>query len=210
VIEGRGIRYRYPRGPAIFDGLDVKVEAGELVAITGVSGRGKSTLLYMLGLMLRPQAGEVLLDGCPVSQLKDAAISRLRADQFGFIFQDAALDTSRTVLDNVIEGALYRNQKRGAVLTEARGLLEVFGVQLRANAKPGQISGGQAQRIALCRALVGAPSIVLADEPTGNLDAEAATLVVETLKNLANTGTTVVIATHDHAVVHRCDREIQL
>src|SRR5690606_24411808 len=146
-------------GVPLLDGWSAAFDAGEVVAITGPSGRGKSTLLYLLGLMLVPAAGQILLDGEPVQSLPDRTRARLRAQQFGFVFQDAALDATRTVLDNVLETTLYRGESRSETVPVAEGLLERFGVQLRAEAKPGQVSGGQAQRIALCRALLGSPRI---------------------------------------------------
>jgi len=163
MLEARGITFGYdPKVPLLSD-WSATFEAGEVVAVTGPSGRGKSTLLYVLGLMLAPSRGTVLVDGVDAAGLGDAERSRLRATQFGFVFQDAALDSTRTVLDNVVETALYRGESRTESHVRARELLAQFGVELRATAKPGQVSGGQAQRIALCRALLGNPRIVLAD-----------------------------------------------
>lgn len=181
-----------------------------MTALTGASGRGKSTLLYLLGLMLSPSAGSVLVDGVTASGGGDAARARLRAHRFGFVFQDAALDNSRTVLDNVTEVALYRGQERSALEPAARELLERFGVDVPPERKPGQVSGGQAQRIAMCRALLCNPGIVLADEPTGNLDPVTARLVVNALREHANIGATVVIVTHTPEVAEACDSEIVL
>jgi ABC-type lipoprotein export system ATPase subunit len=151
-----------------------------------------------------------MLDGAPVHRLGDAARARLRAHRFGFVFQDAALDASRAVLDNVIETALYRGQRRRHAIDRAGQLLERFGVELRASHKPGEISGGQAQRIALCRALLGEPDIVLADEPTGNLDPSTRDVVVDALHEHAAAGACVVIATHDPTVANSCDQHIEL
>ncbi|MCM3658581.1 ATP-binding cassette domain-containing protein [Agromyces mediolanus] len=185
-------------------------EAGEVVGVTGPSGRGKSTLLYLLGLMLRPSHGEVLLDGEPVHAAPDRARARLRAHRFGFVFQDAALDQSRTVLDNILEAALYRGDDLATAAQRARELMDRFGVGLRPTARPGQLSGGQAQRIALCRALLGDPAVLLADEPTGNLDAESSDLVIEALHDQAARGATVIVVTHDPTLVERCDRQLTL
>jgi ABC-type lipoprotein export system ATPase subunit len=181
-----------------------------MTAVTGPSGCGKSTVLYLLGLMLRPSAGAVLFDGAPVHALPDRQRARLRAHGFGFVFQDAALDPTRTVLDNVVETALYRGQLRREAVVAGRRLMERFGVELRATHKPGQISGGQAQRIALCRALLAAPRVVLADEPTGNLDPRTSATVVEALREHAGTGAAVVIATHDPTVAAACDHRVNL
>lgn len=210
MIEASGLRFAYRRSPLLIDDLYLRFEQGELVALTGVSGRGKSTLLYILGLMLRPLGGCVRIDGIDTSRLRDADLARLRARSFGFLFQDAALDASRTVLDNVVEGALYRGQPRRTQVPEALELLREFGVAVDPASKPAQVSGGQAQRIALCRALVSSPSAILADEPTGNLDGASAATVIDGLAHRAALGATVIIATHDPSVIARCDREVRL
>lgn len=210
LLEARGITFGYGHNAEILSGWDATFSAGEVVAITGPSGRGKSTLLYLLGLMLKPGAGQVLVDGADAAGLADARRARLRASRFGFVFQDAALDATRTVLDNVIETALYRGEPREAAKHRALELMSQFGVDLRAHHKPGQVSGGQAQRIALCRALLNDPRILLADEPTGNLDPASATIVVDAMRAQAHSGGTVVVATHDPALVARCDRVITL
>jgi len=210
LLEARGITFGYGHNAEILRDWDATFAVGEVVAITGASGRGKSTLLYLLGLMLRPGTGEVLVDGADAASLGDARRAQLRASQFGFVFQDAALDATRTVLDNVIETALYRGEPRQAARGRALELMAQFGVDLRANHKPGQVSGGQAQRIALCRALLNDPRILLADEPTGNLDPASSTIVIDAMRAQAHGGGTVVVATHDPALVARCDRVITL
>jgi len=210
LLDARDLTFGYEPGVPLLDGWSAAFDAGEVVAITGPSGRGKSTLLYLLGLMLVPAAGQILLDGEPVQSLPDRTRARLRAQQFGFVFQDAALDATRTVLDNVLETTLYRGESRSETVPVAEGLLERFGVQLRAEAKPGQVSGGQAQRIALCRALLGSPRILLADEPTGNLDPASSDVVVDAFHEHAASGATVIVVTHDPVLVERCDRSITL
>lgn len=210
LLEARGITFGYGHNAEILSDWDATFLAGEVVAITGPSGRGKSTLLYLLGLMLKPGTGQVLIDGADVAGLADARRARLRASRFGFVFQDAALDATRTVLDNVIETALYRGEPREAAKRRALELMGQFGVDLQAHHKPGQVSGGQAQRIALCRALLNDPRILLADEPTGNLDPDSATIVIDAMRAQAHGGGTVVVATHDPALVVRCDRVITL
>lgn len=210
LLEARGITFGYNGNTPILSDWDATFSAGEVVALTGPSGRGKSTLLYLLGLMLKPGDGDVLLDGVESTRLPDAQRARLRATRFGFVFQDAALDATRTVLDNVIETALYRGEPRDTAQRRALELMSQFGVNLRAHHTPGQVSGGQAQRIALCRALLNNPRILLADEPTGNLDPDSATIVVDAMRAQAANGGTVVVATHDPALVARCDRVIQL
>lgn len=181
-----------------------------MVAITGPSGRGKSTLLYLLGLMLSPGDGDVVVDGEAVSRLSDARRARVRAHSFGFVFQDAALDTTRTVLDNVLETSLYRATPRAAEARRARDLLVELGVELTTTATPGQVSGGQAQRIALCRALLNDPRVLLADEPTGNLDRASADAVLAALRAQAGRGAAVIVVTHDDEVVAQCDRRVVL
>jgi ABC-type lipoprotein export system ATPase subunit len=210
MIEARGLTFGYSADAPILKDWSARFEAGEVVAITGPSGRGKSTLLYLLGLMLRPGGGDVLIDGEDASRLSDAHRAHLRANRFGFVFQDAALDATRTVVDNVIETALYRGEPREPAIRRAHSLLEQFGVDLRSNAKPGHVSGGQAQRIALCRALLGDPRILLADEPTGNLDPASADVVVDAFHAQAASGAAVIVVTHDPVLVARCDRRIEL
>lgn len=204
------LSFGYQNGEMVVRDLSVEFPSGSVTALTGPSGCGKSTLLYLLGLMVRPVGGAVLLDGTPVHALPDRERARLRAHHFGFVFQDAALDPTRTVLDNVVETALYRGQPRRDAISAAHRLMERFGVQLRATHKPGQISGGQAQRIALCRALLTNPRVVLADEPTGNLDPATSAIVVEALREHADGGAAVVIATHDPALAAACDQHIAL
>ncbi|MFT4052291.1 MAG: ATP-binding cassette domain-containing protein [Microbacterium sp.] len=210
LLKARDLSFGYLPGQHVVAGWNAQFPAGSTTALTGQSGRGKSTLLYLLGLMLRPTAGEVLVDGTPVSSGRDAARAHLRARRFGFVFQDAALDATRTVLDNVTETALYRGEDRRRVESAARELLERFGVDVPPGRRPGQVSGGQAQRIALCRALLGGPGILLADEPTGNLDPATADIVIEAMREHASTGALVVIVTHSPEVAAACDREIRL
>lgn len=210
MLQARELTFGYERDRPIIEGWDARFDAGEVVAITGPSGRGKSTLLYLLGLMLKPFSGQLLLAGEEVSALRDADRARMRASRFGFVFQDAALDPTRTVLDNVTETSLYRGVDLAADRARAQQLMEQFGVDLRATAKPGQVSGGQAQRIALCRALLNRPEVLLADEPTGNLDPASADVVVHAFHDHAATGAAVVVVTHDPALVARCHRRIEL
>lgn len=210
MLEARELSFEYTPGQNVLSGWDAQFPAGSTTAITGPSGKGKSTLLYLLGLMLRPTHGEILIEGIPVSGGKDAVRARLRAERFGFVFQDAALDATRTVLDNVTETALYRRVSRRSVEPRARELLERFGVGVRPERTPGQVSGGQAQRIALCRALLADPGILLADEPTGNLDPATTSVVVDALKDHASAGATVIVVTHSPEVAAACDREIGL
>lgn len=210
VLEARQLTFGYTSAAPVLSEWGARFEQGTMTALTGPSGRGKSTLLYLLGLMLQPSSGEVFLGGRPTTALGDKPKAALRAGEYGFVFQDAALDQTRTVLDNVTEAALYRRQERRAQEGRARELLERFGVDVPPERKPGQVSGGQAQRIALCRALLAGPRILLADEPTGNLDPETATLVVGAMRDHARSGAAVIVVTHSPEVAAACDREITL
>lgn len=210
MIELDGLRFGYRRGETIIDGLSWTFPRGATTALTGASGRGKSTLLYLLGLLLTPTGGTLWWDGLATAGLGDARRSALRGRDIGFVFQDAALDAARTVLDNVCEPALYRDAVDPRLRARALAMLDRFGVELRASHRPGQISGGQAQRVALCRALLHEPAVVLADEPTGNLDAAAAAVVLDAFDEAAHGGACVVVATHDPAVVARCDLVLAL
>lgn len=210
LLQARCLTFGYHSDHVILDRWDADFDAGEVVAVTGPSGCGKSTLLYLLGLMLRPRDGRVLVGGLSAADGSDVVRAHLRATTFGFVFQDAALDATRSILDNITETSLYRGESRAAARRRAVELMEQFGVGLRAGHRPGQISGGQAQRVALCRAMLNDPRILLADEPTGNLDPASSQVVVDALHATAERGGSVVIATHDPVLVARCTREIQL
>lgn len=194
-----------PGGPAIVQDWSAEFRAGSVSAITGPSGCGKSTRLYLLALMLRLRGGAVTLAGRRVDDLPDADRAKIRAEHFGFVFQDAALDPTRTVLANVLESALYRGQDPRRLRSRALELLTAMGVDVPAERLPGQISGGQAQRISLCRALVGRPSVIFADEPTGNLDPVSADSVLAMLRQQADRGATVIVITHDQRVAAWAD-----
>lgn len=210
-LEVRDLELRYRGGAKpVIRGLTHVFAPGALTCVTGPSGSGKSTLMYVLGLMLTPSAGEVVWDGCLVSTLPDSERAALRAESVGFVFQDALLDPSRTALDNVLEAAWLAGLPSLQGRQRALELLGRFGVGHRAGHYPGEISGGQAQRIALCRALVKEPRLILADEPTGNLDEASAQVVWEALAGAARAGSTVVVATHDQARVRRSTDRVVL
>ncbi len=211
MVGTRSLSFAYHAGAApVIDDVTLDLPAGAVCALTGPSGSGKSTLLYLLALMLRPTGGEVVWDGRPASTLPDAARSRLRAAHVGFVFQDALLDPSRTVLANVCDSALFAGMPRTIATERARDLMGRFGVEHRGDHRPGEISGGQAQRVAICRALLTDPRVVFADEPTGNLDDSSAEIVWQALTDHAATGATVVVATHDKTLAVRADHEVRL
>lgn len=211
MLAVEGLLFAYRRGAEeLFDGLSHTFRTGAVTAVTGPSGRGKSTLLYVLGLMLTPTRGQVLLDGDAVSGRGDRHRSLIRAGQIGFVFQDSALDPSRKVLDSVIEPALYAGATPRAARHHARELMKRMGVAARADHRPGEVSGGQAQRLAVCRALVTNPAVVLADEPTGNLDRTNAAEVLAALSAATDGSRTVVIATHDPFVLDHADEVLAL
>lgn len=209
AVEGLTFAYR-PGGEPVVTDLSHAFMPGSVTAVTGPSGCGKSTLLYILALMLRPSAGVVMYDDHSVSADTDVVRSRIRAQHVGFVFQDAVLDPSRPVLDNITEGAFYAGMDRATAVSRASILMSRFGVDHRAEHRPGEISGGQAQRVAICRALLKEPSLVLADEPTGNLDQDSAAVVWSALAGSAAGGATVVLATHDANLADHADRQLVL
>lgn len=210
LLAADGLTYGYRRSVPVVEGFSWAFQAGQVVALTGPSGSGKSTLLYLLSGLLTPHRGRVCFRGTDLRSLPDDRRSALRAANFGFVFQDFALDQHRTVLDSVLEPALYAHQRRGDLADRARELLGQMGVQARAEARPGEISGGQAQRVATCRALLLSPVVVFADEPTGNLDATSAGVVLDALADAARAGSVVLIATHDERIVRWCDEQVVL
>ncbi|WP_029067939.1 ABC transporter ATP-binding protein [Jonesia quinghaiensis] len=210
TLEAHNITFAYPGGSPILTTWSHTFTAGQTTAITGPSGRGKSTALYILGLLLTPTTGHVTLNGETLSNQPDHTRSWHRAHHFGFVFQNAELDPTRTLADNILESCHYRNENPATRHNHALHLMERYGVALPPHRRPGQISGGQAQRVALCRALIGDPLVVLADEPTGNLDAQSTTAVINGLKEHAATGRIVIISTHSPDVVARCDTHIDL
>lgn len=210
MIEATGLRFGYLRGRPVLDGWSASIVAGELVAITGPSGSGKSTLLYILGALVRPWSGALSLGGISVSGLGDRARSDVRAALVGFVFQDALLDPRRSVLDNIVEATAYRGDDRRTAVLRALALLERFGVDVEPGRQATDLSGGQGQRVALCRALLTDPAVILADEPTGNLDRANAEVVEAALRERAHAGASVVLATHDERLAATCDRVLAL
>ncbi|MDR2896713.1 MAG: ATP-binding cassette domain-containing protein [Propionibacteriaceae bacterium] len=204
------LRFGYRQGQPIIEELTTFIPQACVTVVTGQSGRGKSTLLYLLGGLLSPWSGRVAFDGLNITALPDEQRSAWRAEHCGFVFQDANLDPRRSVIDSVLEPALYAGQRKATLRWRAKRLMADLGVNVPVNSRPGEVSGGQAQRIALARALLLQPSVILADEPTGNLDDQSAGLVMSTLRGLASKGAMVIIATHDHQLVAASQHRIDL
>ena len=214
VLELRQVSKEYPGSPPVvaLDRVDLAIHSGELLAIVGPSGSGKSTLLHVMGTLDRPTSGAVLLEGQDVTACNDAELSRLRAHTIGFVFQQFFLLEGSTALDNVATGLLYRERDMTPAerRDRAAGALEQVGLGHRLFHRPGELSGGERQRAAIARALVGQPALVLADEPTGNLDSVSGARILDLLLELHATGVTIAVITHDREVADRLGRRITL
>lgn len=215
IVETRGL-YRVLGGAGaaeqvILHDISLKIRRGEFIALTGASGSGKSTLLYLIGALDRPSEGEVWLDGVESSSLDDDARAEFRNERLGFVFQFHFLLPEFTVLENVALPMLRRGVPRAAAEERAYEELEHLGLASLWQRRPGQLSGGQQQRVSIARAVANDPAIILADEPTGNLDSKNAGHVFEIFAELARTfGRTVIMVTHDHSFADRTDRQITL
>jgi len=207
----RALQARTSAPQVVLDDVSLSISRGQFVALTGASGSGKSTLLYLLGALDRPTSGEVWLEGMEVNRLDDDERAALRNDGIGFVFQFHFLLPELTVLENVIVPVLRAGMLSRAA-ADARGyaLLELFGVEELWRRRPDQLSGGQQQRVAIARALANEPALLLADEPTGNLDSHNAALVFEILAGLARQGRTIVMVTHATHLAAAADRQITL
>ncbi|MFG6446539.1 ABC transporter ATP-binding protein [Microbacterium sp. P07] len=191
-------------------GIDLSVDRGEYLSIVGPSGSGKSTLLNILGLLDQPTAGEYTLDGTDTTLLDPGERNRLRAREIGFVFQSFHLLASRSALDNVLMGMLYNRTPRHERQERARRVLSRLGLGHRTDFLPPVLSGGERQRVAIARAIAAAPAVLLADEPTGNLDGETSEEVLSIFDELHHDGLTLLVITHDEQVARRAARSIRI
>jgi putative ABC transport system ATP-binding protein len=212
VLEVDAVTKVYGEQPpvAALRGVSFSVQGGELVAIVGPSGSGKSTLLHIMGTLERPSGGVVRISGVDAAQLEDRALSQLRARQIGFVFQQFFLAEHATVRENVADGLLYAGVPAAERYRRADGALERVGLVARATFKPTKLSGGERQRVAIARALVGRPAIVLADEPTGNLDSTTGASIMELIRELNAAGATIIMITHDRGLADQLPRQIRM
>jgi putative ABC transport system ATP-binding protein len=212
VLELHEVTKTYTSDPPVpaLRGVSLTVRQGELIAIVGPSGSGKTTLLHIIGTLDLATSGMVRIDGIDIAGLDDRQLAALRAHSVGFVFQQFFLAEHQTVLDNVADGLLYAGAQVRERREHAARALNAVGLADRQHARPTHMSGGQRQRIAIARALVGRPAVVLADEPTGNLDSQTGDQILELLKTLNKKGATIIVITHDHDLANRLHRQVHM
>jgi len=209
IVQLAGVSKRYGAIPALVS-ADLRIERGELLAVVGPSGSGKSTLLNIMGTLDRPTSGTLRVDGYDVAELGDRELSALRARTIGFVFQQFHLAGGVPALDIVADGLLYGGRPRADRRREAERALCRVGLGHRLRHRPHQLSGGEQQRVAVARAVLGDPPLLMADEPTGNLDSASGAAVLDLLRELHRGGTTVVVITHDRELAAALPREVRL